>query len=130
MLDRYLPYWLADMIVRLSILLLPLVTLMIPLMRIVPPLYKWRMRSRIVRWYKDMVKIEEQVRDAETPDERKAAMERLEEIDEDVSEVKVPVGYRDMHYTLRFHIDLLRGMLQRKEEAANGGTPPAKTPVA
>ena len=118
LLDRYLPYWVADMIVRLSILLLPLVTLMIPLMRIVPPLYKWRMRSRIVRWYKEMVKIEEQVRGAETPDERRAAMARLEEIDEDVSEVKVPVGYRDMHYTLRFHIDLLRGMLERKEEAA------------
>ena len=36
LLDRYLPYWVADMIIRLAILLLPLVTLLIPLMRIVP----------------------------------------------------------------------------------------------
>ena len=118
LLDRYLPYWVADMIVRLSILLLPLVTLMIPLMRIVPPLYKWRMRSRIVRWYKDMVKVEEQVRNAETAAERDAAFARLEEVDEEVSQVKVPVGYRDMHYTLRFHIDLMRNMLHRKEDEA------------
>jgi len=114
LLDRYLPYWVADMIVRLSILLLPLITLM----RIVPPLYKWRMRSRIVRWYKDMVKVEEQVRNAETAEEREAAFARLEEVDEEVSQVKVPVGYRDMHYTLRFHIDLMRNMLHRKEDEA------------
>jgi len=118
LLDRYLPYWVADMIVRLSILLLPLITLMIPLMRIVPPLYKWRMRSRIVRWYKDMVKVEEQVRNAETAEEREAAFARLEEVDEEVSQVKVPVGYRDMHYTLRFHIDLMCNMLHRKEDEA------------
>lgn len=118
LLDRYLPYWVADMLVRLSILLLPLVTLMIPLMRIVPPLYKWRMRSRIVRWYKEMVAVEAQVRSAETAEEREAAFARLEEIDEDVSEVNVPVGYRDMHYTLRFHIDLMRNMLHRKTDAA------------
>jgi len=118
LLDRYLPYWVADMIVRLSILLLPLITLMIPLMRIVPPLYKWRMRSRIVRWYKDMVKVEEQVRNAETAEEREAAFARLKEVDEEVSQVKVPVGYRDMHYTLRFHIDLMCNMLHRKEDEA------------
>jgi len=118
LLDRYLPYWVSDMIVRLSILLLPLVTLLIPLMRIVPPLYKWRMRSRIVRWYKDMVAVEAQVRDATTAEERKAAFDRLEEIDEEVSQVSVPVGYRDMHYTLRFHIDLMRNMLHRKADEA------------
>ena len=118
LLDRYLPYWVSDMIVRLSILLLPLITLLIPLMRIVPPLYKWRMRSRIVRWYKDMVAVEMQVRDATTAEERKAAFDRLEEIDEEVSQVSVPVGYRDMHYTLRFHIDLMRNMLHRKADEA------------
>lgn len=133
LLDRYLPYWVADMIIRLSILLLPLVTLLIPLMRIVPPLYKWRMRSRIVRWYKEMVIVEAQVRNAETEAERDAAFERLEEIDEDVSQVSVPVGYRDMHYTLRFHIDLMRNMLHRKadeaEEAEEEVTKTAEGPV-
>jgi uncharacterized protein len=118
LLDSYLPYWVADMLVRLSILLLPLVTLLILLMRIVPPLYKWRMRSRIIRWYKEMVTVEAQVRSAETAEAREAAFARLEEIDEDVSQVTVPVGYRDMHYTLRFHIDLMRNMLHRKTDEA------------
>jgi hypothetical protein len=127
LLDRYLPYWVADMLVRLSILLLPLVTLLIPLMRIVPPLYKWRMRSRIVRWYKEMVTVEAQVRNADTAEERKAAFDRLEEIDEEVSQVSVPVGYRDMHYTLRFHIDLMRNMLHRKaDEAEEAAEEPAE----
>lgn len=124
-LDRYLPYWVADMIVRLSILLLPLITLLLPLMRIVPPLYRWRMRSRILHWYGDMAKIEAQVHAAETAADRAAALARLEEIDEEVSHVSVPVGYRDMHYTLRFHIDLVRNHLKRKEDGA-AETPPAE----
>ena len=117
-LDRYLPYWVADMIVRLSILLLPLITILLPLMRFLPPLYRWRMRARIMRWYKEMVRIEEQVRTAHTPEARARAFARLEEIDDEVSEFSVPVGYRDMHYNLRFHIDLLRNTLHRKDDAA------------
>ncbi len=76
------------------------------------------MRSRIVRWYKEMVMVETQVRDADTAEAREAAFARLEEIDEEVSQVNVPVGYRDMHYTLRFHIDLMRNMLHRKADEA------------
>jgi hypothetical protein len=76
------------------------------------------MRGRIIRWYKEMVLVEAQVRNADTADERKAAFDRLEEIDEEVSQVNVPVGYRDMHYTLRFHIDLMRNMLHRKADEA------------
>ncbi|MEX2455251.1 MAG: TAXI family TRAP transporter solute-binding subunit [Rhodospirillaceae bacterium] len=124
LLDRYLPYWVSDMIVRLSILLLPLLTLMLPLMRIVPPVYRWRMRARIVHWYKDMVQIEEQVRAAETEEERAQILARLDEIDDEVSRVRVPVGYRDMHYTLRFHIELLRNVLRRDDPAGDGPTLP------
>lgn len=120
-LDRYLPYWVADMVVRLSILLLPLITLLLPLLRIVPPIYRWRMRARIMHWYKDMVRIEEQVRSANTPEERARAFEKLDEIDEEVSKVNVPVSYRDLHYTLRFHIDLLRNMLHRKDDDTSTG---------
>ena len=121
-LDRYLPYWVADMIVRLSILLLPLVTLLIPLMRIVPPLYRWRMRARILHWYGDMARIEIQARAAATPAEQAEALAQLDEIDDEVSKVSVPTSYRDMYYTLRFHIDVISGHLQRKKAAA--GTPP------
>lgn len=129
LLDRYLPYWVADMIVRLSILLLPLITLMFPLMRIVPPLYRWRMRSRILHWYENVARIERQVHAAETADERADALARLEEIDAEVSKISVPVNYRDMHFTLRFHIDLVRSQLKRMDEAAEAAEEPAPEPA-
>jgi hypothetical protein len=58
LLQRYLPFWAANLVDRLKIMLLPLVTLLYPLFKIVPPTYDWRMRSRINRWYEDLQAIE------------------------------------------------------------------------
>jgi len=51
-LQRIFPFWLASFLDRMLILLLPLATLLIPIVRFAPPVYVWRTRSRIYRWYK------------------------------------------------------------------------------
>ena len=50
-LYKTLPFWLASLIDRLLVLLLPLLVVLLPASRIVPWLYRWRVRSRIYRWY-------------------------------------------------------------------------------
>jgi uncharacterized protein len=50
-LFRWLPYRTAVRLDRLKLLLLPFVALLIPLFRVAPPLYQWRVRSRIYQWY-------------------------------------------------------------------------------
>jgi TRAP-type uncharacterized transport system substrate-binding protein len=50
-LQRYLPFWIAILVSRITILLLPLVAVFLPLFKLMPLLYRWRMRSRIYRWY-------------------------------------------------------------------------------
>ena len=50
-LKRYLPFWAAVFIERAMVMLLPLITLLIPLIRSLPPGFRWRVRSRIYRWY-------------------------------------------------------------------------------
>jgi TRAP transporter TAXI family solute receptor len=57
-LQRYLPFWAANLIDRLKILLLPLITLGYPIFKIIPPAYSWRMRARIDRWYKELHALE------------------------------------------------------------------------
>jgi hypothetical protein len=49
-LQRFLPFWLATLVDRLKVMLIPLVALLIPLFRLFPPVYRWRVRSRIYRW--------------------------------------------------------------------------------
>ena len=57
-LQKFLPFWVASAIDRGKILLLPALTLLLPLFKIAPPMYRWRIRSRIYRWYELLRQIE------------------------------------------------------------------------
>src|SRR5262245_11689131 len=50
-LQRFLPFWLASLVDRLKVMLIPLIMLMMPLIRSAPPLMRWRTRRKIYRWY-------------------------------------------------------------------------------
>ncbi len=114
-LQRYLPFWAANLVDRLKIMILPLVTLLYPLFKIVPPAYSWRMRSKVNRWYKELQALDDLLR-AEAIS-RKDATATLDQIERSVEQVSVPAGFAASAYTLRLHIDFLR----RKVEAAPSG---------
>ena len=53
LLQRYLPFWLANLIDRMwVVVMMSIIAILIPLARAVPPLYQFRVRSRIFRWYR------------------------------------------------------------------------------
>ena len=112
-LQRYLPFWAANLVDRLTIMLLPLVTLLYPLFKIVPPTYDWRMRSRINRWYEDLQAIEQKLDAGGSHDDHRRQLAELDRIEQGVRRVSVPLSYASALYTLRLHIDLLRDELQR-----------------
>ena len=105
-LQRYLSFWAANLIDRLKILLLPLLTLLYPLFKVLPPTYSWRMRSKVNRWYKDLQALDDKLRAAAIS--REEASARLDEIEQSVEKVSVPAGFAASAYTLRLHIDFLR----------------------
>lgn len=116
LLQRYLPFWAADLIDRLKIILLPLITLVYPLFKLIPPTYDWRMRSRINRWYKDLQAIEEQVKAREPNADLAPKLEELDRLEANVGRVSVPLAYANPLYTLRSHIALLRDELRQGRE--------------
>ena len=118
-LERYLPFWAANLIDRLKIMILPLLTLAIPLFKVLPPAYRWRIRSRIYRWYKDLREIEEGIAQSPTPERVKELENRLDAMEAEVREIKVPLSYADNLYSLRLHIDLIRRTIN-EHSAANG----------
>lgn len=113
LLQRYLPFWAADLIDRLKIILLPLITLVYPLFKLVPPTYDWRMRSRINRWYKDLQVIEEQIEARGANADLRPQVEELDRLEANVGRLSVPLAYANPLYTLRSHIALLRDELRQ-----------------
>jgi TRAP transporter TAXI family solute receptor len=114
-LQRYLPFWAANLIDRLKIMLLPLVTLLFPLFKIVPPTYRWRVRSRIYRWYRELQEIDERARAAGPADDLERLTSELDRIEDEVRRVSVPLAYADALYHLRMHIAFVRQTLHGSE---------------
>ena len=93
----------------IAIVLLSIVAILIPLSRIVPPLYEFRIRSRVFRWYRRLREIEDA---AERADAKPAELlPQLDELERKVEHISVPLSYADELYSLRGHIDLVRKRL-------------------
>jgi uncharacterized protein len=120
LLQRYLPFWAANLIDRLKIMLLPLITLVYPLFKLIPPTYDWRMKSRINRWYKDLQAIEQGIERQPTAEELTRCLAELDRIESIVQRLSMPVSYANPLYTLRLHIALLRGELREAAEQRAG----------
>jgi hypothetical protein len=107
-LQRYLPYWGANLVDRLWVMLLPVVAIAFPLFRLVPPLYRWRIRSRIYRRYARLKEIELDLDEKRTVPELKSMLERLDQIESAVNRLSTPLAYSENLYVFRQHIDLVR----------------------
>jgi hypothetical protein len=65
-LYKRLPFWLASLVDRLLVVVLPLLVIIVPATRLAPAIYRWRIRSRIYRWYGALMAIEREMRRAQT----------------------------------------------------------------
>ena len=130
LLERYLPFWLANLFDRMWIVIVPLIALLLPLSRILPPLYTWRVRSRVYRWYGQLREVESAVDGAAAKDVANAEKEDkgeeshasagdrsasrtkqlawLADIESKVNHLVVPLSYADELYALKLHIDRVR----------------------
>jgi len=107
LLQRYLPFWLANLIDRMWPVLVSIVAILIPLSRMVPPLYEFRVRRRVFRWYGQLQAIET------AQGQRPAAelAQQLDAIEARVADITVPLSYADELYALRGHIGMVRRRL-------------------
>ncbi len=125
-LARYLPFWAATLVDRIKVLVLPLLVL-VPVGRLVPPLYRWRIRSKIIKRYRDLVEVDQALARRPSPTEAAELLERLDQIEEDVRSLRLPLGHADAHYHLRAHLDLVR---KRVQDLAPGALPPEASAVS
>ena len=109
LLQRYLPFSMANLMERMWLALGIIVAVLLPLSRIVPPLYQFRIRSRIFRWYGQLRNIEERL--GENTESASVLLTELEALEVHAEKVTVPLSYADELYSLRNHIDMVRQKL-------------------
>lgn len=114
-LQRYLPFWLAVLVDRMFVLLLPIIALLIPLLRVAPAIYSWRVRSKVFRSYGELKFLEDDLKHHFDPAKLADYRRRLDALDEEAAELHVPLGFTDLVYTLREHVNLVRRILDKKE---------------
>ncbi len=126
-LQRYLNFWVANLVDRMWLVLGVILAIMLPLSRIIPPLYAFRVRSRIFKWYGQLREIETRIEgysagagnagehQATAPTQRntRALLDELNSLERRAERISVPLSYTEELYALRNNIHLVRKKLLR-----------------
>jgi hypothetical protein len=110
-LYRSLPFWLASLVNPILVAIVPIIVLLIPGLRAIPFVFKLRMRLRIYRWYRALLSLERDVLSSLSTTNREELLSRLDQIEQGVNRMKVPVSFADQFYALRGYIAFVRNQL-------------------
>jgi TRAP transporter TAXI family solute receptor len=120
-LYRNLPFWLASLIDRIWVLLVPILVVLVPGLKVVPTLYSWRIRNRIYKRYGELMALERASLQHMTAEQKEEFDSRLDAIERAVIAMKIPSAFADQVYVLRLHIKFVRD--RKVDPSAYIGTP-------
>jgi TRAP transporter TAXI family solute receptor len=123
LLHDYFPFWMAALIGKLIILLIPILGVLYPMMRFLPRLYDWMMRSKVLRMYGELRFLEDEMTDARgARSDTREMIARLDRLEQQANYLRMPVRYASMLYSLRDHIDFVReGLKKPADKVVEGG---------
>ena len=120
LLQRYLPFRIASLADRYIILVIPLLVLLFPLFKMAGPIYRWRIRARIYRWYKYLRDIDRQLTNDILPEHLDSEIQSLIHLQDELAKVEVPLSYTNELYELHLHVRYVLQRLQHlKEQRSN-----------
>ena len=121
LLQSYLPYWAANFVQRMLLILIPLLAVAVPVMKTIPDLLNWRQKQRLFRHYGILLGLERILREKQlNADEITESTALLDKIEHDISGSKFALDFTDKVYTLRQHVDYVRSQLTKGIAGANG----------
>jgi TRAP transporter TAXI family solute receptor len=109
-LYRYLPFWLASVIERRLLILVPFAALLFGLLQALPRMLEARMKKRLVVWYREIKALEDEVWNSSAPTHAQIAQWRdeIESIDANASRIRIPYRYFQDVYALKQAIGVVR----------------------
>ncbi|HMF22159.1 MAG TPA: TAXI family TRAP transporter solute-binding subunit [Pseudolabrys sp.] len=115
-MQRHLPLSLSVHAQRAIAVLVTAIAIGFPLFRFLPVFYNWITRRRLFYWYAQLKALEASF-DADPTDKHLAEKQsKIEQIEDAVSHIRIPLTFSDQVYNLRSHIDIVR----RKISSRNG----------
>ncbi len=114
---RYLPFWLASLLNRAIVVLVPILVVVIPSLKYLPLLYRWRISSQIYKRYGELMALERETLRPLSESRRSELLERLQEIEKAVIKRRIPGSHAEQLYLLRQHIGFVRENLTRNVRA-------------
>jgi hypothetical protein len=117
-----LPYWLANLVERFWLLLLPIVTIIIPLLGFGPATFEWSMRRRIYKWYRELASIEAAAEQARTEQDMQDLLAKVDELQVRVKRIHVTLPFRRELYALRAHIAFVAQSIRQGPNSTARGT--------
>jgi TRAP transporter TAXI family solute receptor len=109
-LQHNLPFWMASLVGHLLVLLIPTIAVLYPMFRFLPGLYGWLMRRKIARLYGELRFLEAEITDGGSTD-RAQLTARLDWLEKQANQLRMPIAYESMMYLLRHHISIVRNRL-------------------
>ncbi len=113
-LMKYLPFWLAEFIERMFILLLPFAAFAYPIIKSIPTYRLNLARKQINSVYKELDKFEQTTIETFDPNKREEYIEVLNEMERRVLASKAAKLTTEDCYTLRNNIEFIRNALERQ----------------
>lgn len=108
---KHLPFWLATLVQRFIFVVIPLAALIVPILRSIPKFFQWRARNRIYQRYGELKFLESQIFADESAERRDEFLSELDNFEERVNRMRVPLDLTDFVYSLRGHIHYVRERL-------------------
>jgi hypothetical protein len=112
-------FWLASLLNRILVAVVPLVLVVIPAIRFLPVAYRLTIQLRLYRCYRPLLRLEKETFGPLSPERVDSLFARLDEIEANVNSLKVPASFADRYYWLHSHVTYVR----RRLENLRGGAP-------
>lgn len=110
---EYMPFWLAEFLHRMVILLLPMAAFAYPILKSMPAYRLRRVRSRLNEVYGALKLFEQELETEYDPTQHDEYLKRLDELDKRAQKLRLPKGVVSEYYTLRTTIDFVRNLIER-----------------
>jgi TRAP-type uncharacterized transport system substrate-binding protein len=105
-------FWIANLINRILVAIVPLLLVFIPALRLFPVVYRWSIQSRIYRHYRPLLRLERDAFGPLTKERIRELLRQVDEIEEMTGRIKVPASFANQFYELRGHLAFVRRRLE------------------
>jgi TRAP transporter TAXI family solute receptor len=108
-LQRYMPFWAANFVQRLLLILIPLLAVIVPAIKLFPELQKFIQERKLFRLYGELKLVEIDIKSQRNLNDLPA---KIDAIHAAIDKTKFAKVFVDRVYTLRQHVDFVRHRLK------------------